>query len=201
MKRIAVTQRVQVIAEYGERRDALDQRWTGLLDAACLLGIPVPNTLVDPESWLTELSVDGVLLTGGNDLAACGGDAPERDRLEAKLIDWAIANDKPLLGVCRGMQMIQHHFGVKLQPVDGHVATEHGITLEGEPVQVNSYHAWGATDTVAGLLVIGRAEDGVIEAVEHRDHRLRGIMWHPERRAPFSDADLVLLRTTFGSDA
>lgn len=201
MKRIAITQRVELTAEHGERRDALDQRWTSLLDAAGLVGVPVPNTLIDHQGWLAALGIDGVLLSGGNDLAVYGGDAPERDRLEERLIDWAIATNRPLLGVCRGMQVIQHHFGVALHPVQGHVTAAHDIELAGEALRVNSYHHWGATDTVPALVVTGRASDGVIEALQHRDHPVRGIMWHPERCEPLQRRDITLLRASFGSEA
>jgi putative glutamine amidotransferase len=201
MKRIAISQRVEVVADYGERRDALDQRWTGLFEAAGLVLVPIPNTVVDHQGWLAELAIDGVLLSGGNDLAVYGGDAPERDRLEVGLIEWSIAVDRPLLGVCRGMQVIQHHFGVGLHPVEGHVTSAHDIDLDGASLSVNSYHRWGATDTVPDLLVTGRAADGVIEAVEHRDYRVRGIMWHPERCETLHRRDIALLRTTFGVEA
>lgn len=201
MKRIAVSQRVQVVGDYGERRDALDQRWIGLFEAAGLLAVPIPNTVTDHQGWLSGLAIDGVLLSGGNDLAAYGGDAPERERLESCLIDWAIAKDKPLLGVCRGMQVIQHHFGVPLHPVQGHVTDTHDIELGGERASVNSYHRWGARDTVPELLVTARAVDGVIEAVQHRVHRVRGIMWHPERCAPLRRGDIALLQDSFEGEA
>ena len=201
MKRIAITQRVYVDGAHGERRDALDQRWTALLEAAGLVPVPVPNTLADPVGWLAQLALDGVLLTGGNDLAVCGGDAPERDRIELALIDWAIAAKHPLLGVCRGMQVIQHRFGVPLRPVAGHVTPRQTISLDGRPATVNSYHAFGTSDSVADLRVTGIADDGVIKALQHRSHRLRGIMWHPERFAPFRPDDIGLLRQWFGGDA
>ncbi len=200
MRRIAITQRVYVDGAHGERRDALDQRWTALLGAAGLVPVPVPNVLADPAPWLAALAIDGVLLSGGNDLAAYGGDAPERDRLELALIDWAVAADRPLLGVCRGMQVLQHRFGVRLRPVAGHVTGQQTITLDGRPALVNSYHAFGATDSVADLQVTGRADDGVVKAVRHGSHRLRGIMWHPERLAPFRAEDLALLRSWFGGE-
>jgi putative glutamine amidotransferase len=201
MKRIAITQRVHVDGAHGERRDALDQRWVALLEAAGLVAVPVPNTLEDPVGWLAALAIDGILLSGGNDLEAYGGDAPERDRLETALVDWAIAGERPLLGVCRGMQVIQHRFGVPLRPVAGHVTPRQTISLEGRPVTVNSYHAFGASDTVPDLRVTGRSEDGVVKALQHRSHRLRGIMWHPERIAPFRADDLALLRNWFGGEA
>jgi putative glutamine amidotransferase len=197
MKRIAVSQRVDVVPSYGERRDALDQRWAPLLLRAYLLPLLVPNDPETAAALMTTFEPDGVLLTGGNDLSAYGGTVLERDRTEDILLDWAEARARPVLGVCRGMQVLQHRFGVPLRPVTGHVTKRQSILLDGALVEVNSYHRMGAMTTSSALEVFGRADDGVIKAVRHRTLPLIGIMWHPEREDPFVERDLALLRTFF----
>ena len=67
--RIAITQRVEVVASHGERRDCLDQQWAPFLEELGLVALPVPNNLRSPEQWLDGQGVDGVVLTGGNDLS------------------------------------------------------------------------------------------------------------------------------------
>ena len=87
-----------------------------------MLPIAVPN---DPETAVAicrQAGAQGVLFTGGNDLVSLGGDAPERDATETRLLAFADAANLPAIGVCRGMQLVQAHFGVPLRPVDGHVA-------------------------------------------------------------------------------
>ena len=109
----------------------------------------------------------------------------------------AAAGGLRVLGVCRGMQMIQHWLGVPLVPVEGHVTKALAITLDGRPAIVNSYHRWGAVTTVDALEVRGVAADGVVKAVRHRSLPIQGVMWHPERCEPFAASDLAMLREAF----
>lgn len=194
---VAVTQRVDLKFRIGERRDALDQRWSGLLSSCGLLPILVPNTLPVARALLAQVPVGGILLTGGNDPVACGGDAPERDETENWLIRRALDSGLPLLGVCRGMQMIQQHFGVPLHPVSGHVCAEQQITVSGVRTSANSYHRFGATGSVTELEVWAVADDGVVKAVRHRSKRVLGFMWHPERFAHRRESDIALIRRFF----
>ena len=199
MKRIAVTQRVEIVPSYGERRDALDQRWTAFLARAGILPLLVPN---DPDALprlLDAYPLDGILLSGGGDLMAYGGNTPERDATDASLIRFAIKESVPLIGVCRGMQSIQLFFGVGLEAVSGHVAKEQSVIVDGQPQAVNSYHGFGTRSTIPDLEVRALAEDGVIEAVRHRRHAIHGVMWHPERLSPFRAADLEFFADIFGS--
>src|SRR5579863_2290649 len=117
MKTVAVTQRVVVDPPHGTRRDCLDQVWTKFLCRCGLLPVPIPNS-VDAALIICE-HVGGIVLTGGNDLTAYGGDAPDRDETESALLDLAELRNLPVLGVCRGMQVIQHRFGTRLRKVDG----------------------------------------------------------------------------------
>lgn len=199
MRTVAVSQRVAVLAEYGERRDCLDQAWPRFLQASDLLAIAVPNTPSLAVALCRSLQISGLVLTGGNDLATLGGDAPERDQTESALLDWARAHELPVIGVCRGMQLIQSRYGVPLEPVEGHVTPDQPIYIEGERRRVNSYHRFGARQTRAPLQAWATADDGVIKAVRHTSEPILGIMWHPERTRPFASFDLELFRRHFGS--
>jgi gamma-glutamyl-gamma-aminobutyrate hydrolase PuuD len=197
MNIIAVSQRVVVEPRHGERRDALDQKWACFLERCGIAPYPVPNAIGDVRHLLDAIRPAGVLLTGGNDIAAVGGDAPERDETEGELIAYARENRLPLLGVCRGMQMIQHVLGLTLRPVTGHVATQQTISVEGTPTTVNSFHNFGTSETTAELTVWANADDGVVKAVRHCSEPLTGIMWHPERMSPFRAEDISLVRRAF----
>ncbi len=190
---VFVSQRVVVDAVTGERRDALDQRWPPFLGACGFLAVPVPNVPTRVATYLDEMRPSAVMLTGGNDLAVLGGDAPERDATEQELIAQCLARKTPLAGVCRGMQMIQSRFGVRLEPVSGHVAVRQTILFEGAPREVNSYHRFGTRQSVPGLAVCGKAADGIVKAVRASDNAMFGIMWHPEREAPFRAEDIELI--------
>lgn len=196
MKLIAVSQRVDISAS-GERRDALDQRWFSFFSECNLLPILVPNCLELAKSIVKLLQLDGVLLTGGNDLSSYGGDAPERDETEVYLLECAIRNKIPVFGICRGMQLIQNYYGVKLSKIDGHVGCKHRVLLNGITSEVNSFHNYGSVENASELEVLGRAEDGVVEVLKHKEHLIKTIMWHPERNKPFSVDDIKLVKEFF----
>ena len=195
MKTVAVTQRVVVDPPHGTRRDCLDQVWVKFLLGCGLIPIPIPNS-VDAALKIC-VKVDGIVLTGGNDLTAYGGDAPDRDETETALLDLAERRDLPVFGVCRGMQMIQHRFGVRLQKVHGHVAPRQRISIEGRSVEVNSFHNFGAREVYPPLKTWAIADDGVIKAVGHAGGRIMGVMWHPERLEPFAADDVALFSRFF----
>jgi gamma-glutamyl-gamma-aminobutyrate hydrolase PuuD len=178
MKLLAISQRVSVESPHNERRDCLDQRWVQFL--------------------LSRARPEGVLLTGGGDIGALGGTDPERDSVERCLIDWAREESMPILGVCRGMQVVQNLFGVPMNSVENHVATQHTVSSADGSRVVNSYHAFGALESVPELDVVARAPDGVIEAVRHKHEPISGIMWHPERGDTTDPCDVQLFKDTFG---
>jgi N5-(cytidine 5'-diphosphoramidyl)-L-glutamine hydrolase len=198
LKTVVVTQRVSVASGYGERRDCLDQAWSRFLLACDLLPRPVPNV---PEVALQMCGSDeiaGLLLTGGNDLVAVGGDAPERDAVEEVLLKVAEQRELPVLGVCRGMQVIQQHWGIPLHRVEGHVTRNQTIRIDGQAVEVNSYHRFGAFESRPPLEVWAVADDGVIKAVRHSTRNVVGVMCHPERYTVPAPADVALFRRVFG---
>jgi putative glutamine amidotransferase len=197
MKTIAITQRVAVIPQYGERRDCLDQAWARFVAACGLLPLALPNVPEVALSLFQKADVAGLLLTGGNDLASLGGDAPERDATENALLDAAEARGLPVLGVCRGMQVIQQRHAVPLVRVEGHVTPSHIIQINSEPTEVNSYHRFAARESRPPLEVWAVADDGVVKAIRHAARPTTGIMWHPERNTPFSGADIALFRHVF----
>lgn len=194
-KQIALTQRVQVMEHTGERRDALAQEWAVFADACGFCPVILPNHLPTVRQILSQTALDGILLTGGNDLAAYGGDAPERDAVEEFLIAQSIQKKIPLLGVCRGMQMLLTFFGTPLGRVEGHIRVEHRLD-SGD--SVNSYHSWGATVCLPPLRPEAWAADGVLEAAAHREYPwIHGIMWHPERYDPPRPRDITRIKEIF----
>lgn len=192
MKWIGVTQRVETLKQRGERRDALDQAWMPLAVSCGFLPIVLPNHIETVQQYRAWNQIQGFLLTGGNDLTEYGGDAWERDQVERYLVEWAMEEELPFLGVCRGMQLLLCYFGTPLQRVFGHAGTEHRLD---NGRCVNSFHDWGAICCYPPLVAEAYGEDGVVEAVRHeRYSNLHGIMWHPERNQPFLQEDMMYIR-------
>ena len=206
MKRIGITQRVEV-SVHGERRDCLDQRWQDIAaHLGCLL---VPLSNVAP--WSTDELVDtfqlqAVILSGGNDPVPMNptvrNPAPERDAFETSLLEVCSRRELPVVGICRGMQFINLHFGGLCSPITGHVAVEHALVAEPTypgrlPQSVNSYHNFGIdqSDLGSGLIALAFDTHGHVEAFKHERSRIAAIMWHPERESPLRLPDIDLLRS------
>lgn len=156
--------------------------------------------------------LDGLLLTGGGDVNPArygappspeiGGVDDERDEAELGLVDAALGRSVPILGICRGCQLLnvalggtllQHLPVVSTQPhllaaprgeVVHTVHVEEGSQLHRalgrSAAGVNSIHHQGIDELAPGLRAVAWAEDGLVEAVEHRSAPVMAVQWHPE---------------------
>jgi putative glutamine amidotransferase len=153
--------------------------------------------------------LDGLILAGGSDIdpGAYGaqphpetrGTRPERDRFELGLGTRALERDMPVLGICRGMEMLNvlqggtlnQHLGLELHRHTPGVYTDHGVRLEpaslaerivgSERTEVKSAHHQGIEELGEAVVASGWADDGLVEAIELPDKSFAvGVLWHPE---------------------
>lgn len=193
--RIGVTMRVLEAQGYHEPRDALAQDWSRFLSMALpdAAWLPLPNLGANKaRAYCEKWGINRLILTGGEDI----GVSAIRDETEQDLLIWAKERAVPVLGICRGMQMMAVWAGVALKPVEGHVRTRH--LLQGDFMhEVNSFHNYGLADCPHGFEVTAKAENGEIEAIRNTEQNWEGWMWHPEREDPFQSADINRLRRLF----
>ncbi len=173
-------------------------------------GIPI---ILPPSKEAVDIikHVDGLLLQGGADVDPslykedkhqnCGDSCISEDLFHIRLIEKAASLNKPIFGVCRGMQIINVAFGGSLYQdreenpkFNNHLMKEayaegvHNITIERESflaevfkkenLIVNSLHHQMIKDLAPGFKVAARSDDGVIEAIEK--DKIRAVQWHPE---------------------
>jgi putative glutamine amidotransferase len=205
---VLLTQRLVENDTYPEQRECLDVRWARFLRACGFL--PVPMAIgVEPDAYL-GLGPVGIVLTGGNDLGCCGGDALSRtrDAYERRVLALTEGRSLPILAVCRGAQLVASEAGAAMFEREGHAGCHHGLVPEpgapfagllGEVRSVSSFHKWSpGPPTDRGWRVAARAPDGAIEALAHEDRRVLGIMWHPERYGTPRTCDVALARAVIG---
>lgn len=190
------------------------------LAAAAMGAVPVMIPLLDGDVETLRAiydRLDGLLLAGGVDMEPrTFGEGPHpqlgrtdrsRDAVELQLVHWAIAEGKPVLGLCRGHQVLNVALGGTLyQDIESQIPgamrhdffpgfprdyLAHEVTLTpgsrlhaaigGATMPVNSMHHQAVKSLAPGLLVSARAGDGVIEAIEAEGpNYLVGVQWHPE---------------------
>jgi len=194
---IALTMRVTHPSAYAEPRDSVSHDWIAKLDAAGADILLLPNGLSDPAAPLRRRRPDLVILSGGEDL----GMEPVRDAAERAVLEHCLDQAIPVLGVCRGMQLINDYYGGRTEPVEGHVAVRHTLAVDAPfddlypgSAETNSFHNRAISRHGLSPELTAWATDGagLIEALAHRTAPLLGVMWHPERPGhPAGDDALI----------
>lgn len=210
---------IGVIPLYDEEKESI---WMlpGYLDGIKAAGgIPIVLPMDIDEDELAELdkNIAGYLFTGGHDVSPklynekkqpyCGNPCDERDMIEKMVYTFADKKDKPILGICRGIQFInvmrggtlyqditkeyktknaaQHHMSA---PYD---RTVHNVNilknsplfslLSIEEMDVNSYHHQAVKEVGNGLNIMAESEDGLVEGIYVPDKKFQwAVQWHPE---------------------
>lgn len=196
------------------------------------------STAHSPESLRRLLDrCSGLVLTGGYDIAPHRyGEEPieqlgevneDRDEMEFLVLGGAIDRELPVLGICRGHQLLNVHFGGSLYQdiaaqMDSdavHTGTDdwsqhhHTVTVEAgsrleqclgiRSFEVNSFHHQAVKKVGDGLRVTARADDGMVEALETVDGSwILGVQWHPERheaQAPETDPNRCVFNAFAGA--
>lgn len=193
------------MSETGEYRDSLDQRLTNLILSLNILPVPIPNTLCNSQganngssqlkNWFQKVNPAGIILSGGEDL----GKYSIRDELEFEILNWAQSEFRPVLGICRGMQVMASWAGVGLVQISNHVGIRHQVTGEISQ-EVNSFHNFTLDKCPNTFRELAQSVDGTIEAIRHREIPWEGWMWHPERENPYSSIDISRLKSLFGEN-
>lgn len=164
-------------------------------------GQPVAGYCPEPD-----LSCDGLILAGGGDIEpgvygqrVQGSQPPDtaRDRAELTLFRMFYRANKPILGICRGHQLVNAATGganmlnfPRKHAVEHSEGIAHDVLAEpgsflariyGERFLVNSFHRDCAWSVGPGMREAAKSPDGLIEAIEHRDLPVFGVQFHPER--------------------
>ncbi len=218
-KVIGITHKIMEHPKYDETLDCIDLKWGELLTKINFM--PLTLSTVDSKLvsyQLEKFSLNGVILSGGdtphqylekiedNHRKGENNNLIFRDLYELKLIEECIKRKIPILGVCRGFQLLNIYFGGNIEPIENHAGKKkHVIESSSDniffdfPRKVNSYHNYCISKDSLGseLIPLAYDIDGNIEAAKHKTNNILGIMWHPEREEPFEELNLRVLDRFF----
>ena len=210
-KRIGITMRKGDADTYPESRDILAHDWASYMKFSLpeVIWMPVPNLGNNVIAYVDGWQLDGLILSGGNDI----GESPVRDETELLLLRHFIESGKPVLGICRGLQLLHKYMGGDLIRCDEkvHVAAEHKVAIHRDILttnwnaerRINSFHKYGISlsELKPPLKVLATTSDGWVEAARLDDEPVIGLMWHPEREKEYSQCDRSLVRSLFGYES
>ena len=200
---IGISLRVVEDTNYNEKRDALSQDWSKFFEKVGANPLLIPNTIKNVSSFLEDMHVHGLILSGGDNI----GDNQDRDKTEQKIIDYSFEKKIPLIGICRGMQVLNKFFGGAIETLENskHVGDPHSVSLnknfasllQTENLQVNSFHNNVIKPKNLGknLKPFAMANDNTIEGFYHIELPIFGVMWHPERSP--NDKNELIIRKIF----
>ena len=192
MKLIAISQRLIEEEKYFELREALALDWGKLFTKEDLFRdfLPLPLSYeIDFEKYKNNICA--VILSGGNNLYCVDSNelSKKRDEYESKIISYCIESKLPLLGICRGAQMIAYSFESTIIKCDSHLNL-HSVNVENNTFIVNSFHNFCISKLGENLIPLAYSEN-TIEAFKHEKYPIYGIMWHIERENGLENKDIL----------
>ena len=195
MKKVFISQRLDNVGKFNEKRNNLDIRFLKLFEKLNIIPILIPNDIYLTKKIIKDIKPKGIILTSG-------GDALKKDvryYSELLLIDFACKKNIPLIGICRGAQAINLYFSGKIKKISNHVRKNHKLKIHfgnKQKVITNSYHDYGIKKEILGknLKVLGETNDGSIELFRHKSKKIVGMMWHPERFKKLRSFELKIFK-------
>lgn len=188
--KIAIVTTRSFFSEFKELHESVSSNLLQLLSSLGLCPVLLSNKENKLSNLIELLNPSLIVLSGGENF----GENTMRDKFEIKLLGIAEKKLIPVIGICRGMQIMCIYGGGTIKNIDGHVGVSHKITQihTERTVSVNSFHKQGI-DYLPDIFKINfRAEDDSIESFSHITLPWLGIMWHPERKNGLNSNDIFI---------
>ena len=178
--------------------DFVDHYWINYFKLKKLSFFSLPN-ITNYKIDLFKNKIELIILPGGNDLFSKDKISKARLKIEFGLIKYGLKKKIPILGICRGMQVINLFFKGKQSRIYGHMKTRHKIFFKNKffakkILNVNSYHNFGIPIKKISndLKVIAVDKNDNVEMFKHKKKNIYGFMWHPERNKNYKELNMIL---------
>ena len=184
--------------------DFIDHYWINFFEKKNFFFHLIPNSIKNLNKLIKKnKKIDLIILPGGNDLFCKSKISKIRLDTEVRLIKFGIQNKIPILGVCRGMQVLNYYFGGKIKKIKGHMKSKHLVKMKTNffkkaEIKVNSFHNFcisyrGVPKEFKNL---GVDKENNIEMFQHTKYNIIGVMWHPERENNFDKLNVIIKKLT-----
>ena len=169
---------------------SLEDNWYKFFQKKKINLIPINSNFQNFKKLIKTKPV-GIIFSGGNDLNFLKKKRVNlmRDNLEKKLLDTALKKKIPILGVCRGFQLIARYFKCKIIKQKEHIKTIHELKINKQiykqklkNIKVNSFHKFTVQSLPKNFDLIVKHKDGSIEIANSKKLKILNLMFHPERK-------------------
>lgn len=187
MKNILISGKI-IKDKYNQIGEFLDEAWINYFKNK---NINLINCNVPTNKLLKKLTISGVILTGGNDLYKIKKKRFNkiRDIKDSKLLNFALSNNIPVLGVCRGFQFIASKMGGVISKKKGHVKKKHILKVNDKifnqkikKININSFHDYVVIKLSKKFRKTFQLSDKSIELAISNNKKILLMMFHPERK-------------------
>ena len=167
--------------------DFIDHYWLNYFEKKNINYYLVPNKKKLSQKKIEEINL--LIIPGGNDVSNSLNTSKIRNIIETNLIKICFKKKIPILGICRGAQLLNKSFGGKIKKVKKHMRTRHNISFVNKEIvkkkllNVNSFHNDGIkkNDLSKAFKMLASDMDDNVEMFISKDKKMIGTMWHPER--------------------
>lgn len=185
MIKLAITSNIKKY--YKGYIDFIDHYWLAAFEKLNISYSILPNNIKLSKKILINNEL--LILSGGNDILSNKKESVLRNKVEKNLIKEAIKLKIPIMGICRGAQLVNLFFDGKIRKIESHMRSRHNLILNDNKIlkdkiiNVNSFHSYGIAsgDLSKKFDTIGIDIKGNIEMFKHKKKMIICTMWHPER--------------------
>lgn len=190
-KIIAITQSIEFVIKRKEYRDYIDNKLIKWINDCGFSVILISNFFKQNNSryiiqkkkllkFLKIFKISGFILSGGNNI----GQYTMRDEVEKTILSYAEKKKIPVLGICRGLQMINYFYSGVNVTVKNHANVSHNIYSvknKKKLSKVTCFHNYTIKNLAKNFVITHKSDDNFIEGIKHKNLKIQGWMWHPER--------------------
>tara|TARA_B100000161_G_scaffold199017_1_gene145031 strand:+ start:76 stop:684 length:609 start_codon:yes stop_codon:yes gene_type:complete len=167
--------------------DFVDHYWLSYFEKKKINYYLIPNKKKISVKILNKTNL--LIIAGGNDVSNFLKTSRIRNNIENNLINICLKKNIPILGICRGAQLLNKNLGGKIEKVKNHMRTRHNVffiknnILKKKFLNVNSFHSYGIKKNGLSkkLNMLANDKDENVEMFISKNKKIIGVMWHPER--------------------